>query len=188
MKDALFDRVQRQNSSVNNVIQWGEHLSVEHPVIDAQHKAIFDLGSDFYENWRSGASVDLLRPAVDKLGNLMHAHFTYEERVLTNICYSGLIEHAAEHRIMLDKLQIMQDYVYTFKLDQKVRRGSLQTPGWKIMELIFGFTVGHLMSSDMSYSLAIMASRNGMPKEELKGRESRFKPDRLGAGNVFGSD
>ncbi len=162
--NALFGRIQLQHLSVNNLIQWGDHLTVEHPAIDAQHKAIFDLGTRVYEKWRSGAGVDILRPAVDKLANLMAAHFSHEERVLAEIGYEDLKPHAAEHRVMLDELQVLHDRFHSFKDDHETRGGSVLAPGWLIMQCILGFTVGHVMSSDMSYCQALMAARDRAAK------------------------
>jgi len=77
---SLFGRMQLQHHSLSNLIQFGDHLYVEHPAIDAQHRAIFDLGTNVYQNWRCGGSIDVLRPALEKLTNLMQSHFSFEER------------------------------------------------------------------------------------------------------------
>ena len=160
--NALFGRIQMQHLSVNNLIQWGDHLSVEHPGIDAQHKAIFDLGTRVFENWRDGGSVDNLRPALDKLENLLKAHFSFEERLLADIGYEGLKQHAAEHRGMLDEMAILQERFQTFKDGHKSPAGSMLAPGWPVMQFILGFTIGHVMSSDMSYCRALIASRDDL--------------------------
>jgi len=157
---ALFGRIQMQHLAVNNLIQWGDHLSVEDAAIDTQHKAIFDLGTSVYESWRGGGRVDVLRPAVDKLAHLLPAHFAYEERLLAEIGYEGLDQHKAEHRGMLDELAVMQGRFHTFKNGHESPGGSLLAPGWSIMQFILAFTVGHVMSSDMSYARPLMASRN----------------------------
>lgn len=157
---ALFGRTQLQHLAISNLIQWGDHLSVEHPGIDAQHKAIFDLGAKVYEHWRGGGRVDTLRPAVDKLASLLQSHFAYEERLLAEIGYDGLAQHAAEHRSMLGELEIIQQHFNAFSDNQESTGGSLLAPGWPIMQFILGFTVGHVMSSDMSYCRTLIASRD----------------------------
>jgi hemerythrin-like metal-binding protein len=111
--NALFGRMQMQHFAVNNLIQWGDHLSVEDAAIDAQHKAIFDLGTSVYESWRGGGSIVTLRPAVDKLAHLLPAHFAYEERMLAEINYEDLDQHVAEHRGMLNELSVMRANVFT---------------------------------------------------------------------------
>ena len=160
---ALFGRMPMQHHALNNLIQWGDHLSVEHPGIDAQHKAIFDLGTKVYETWRAGGGVDVLRPAVDKLANLLPAHFAYEERLLAEIGYDGLDQHVAEHRSMLEDLAVMRERFQTLKDGHESPGGSVLAPGWAIMQFVLEFTVGHVMSSDMSYCRALVASRNVTP-------------------------
>lgn len=122
--NALFGRMQIQQYSINNLIQWGNHLSVEYPGIDGQHKAIFDLGTKVYESWRSGGGVDALRPAMDKLAHLLPAHFAYEERLLAEIGYADLDQHVAEHRSMLDELASVQERFQSFRDDRDSRGGS----------------------------------------------------------------
>ena len=156
---SLFGRIQLQCQSVSNLIQWGEHLSVEHPEIDSQHEAIFNLGTNVYENWRSGGSMAVLRPEVDRLANLLKAHFAYEERLLADICFVGLDEHVAEHRSMLDDMEAIKDRFHLVKNGVEVTGGSLLSPSWPIMQFLLGFTVGHVMSSDMAYYSALSASR-----------------------------
>ncbi|MBK6336760.1 MAG: hemerythrin family protein [Betaproteobacteria bacterium] len=161
-RNALFGRLQTQHLAVNNLIQWGDHLSVEDTAIDAQHKAIFDLGASVYESWRGGGGVEVLRPAVDKLANLLPAHFAFEERMLTDIGYEDLAQHMAEHRGMLDELGSMQERFHNFEDGHESPGGSLLAPGWPIMQFLLGFTVGHVMSSDMSYCQTLIASRAGV--------------------------
>lgn len=157
--NALFSRIQLQQFSVNHLIQWGDHLSVEHSGIDAQHKAIFDLGTRVYENWRAGGCVDVLHLAVDKLANLLEDHFFFEERLLVEIGYDGLDEHVAEHRNMLDEFVIMKQRIHAYQEGREASGGSLLAPGWPIMQLILGLTIGHVMSSDMAYCRVLVAGR-----------------------------
>jgi hemerythrin len=159
---ALFGRIPMQHHALNNLIQWGDHLSVEHPGIDAQHKAIFDLGTRVHETWRAGGRVDVLRLAVDKLVNLLPAHFSYEERLLADIGFDGLEQHIAEHRSMLNDLEVMRGRFHAVKDGHESPGGSVLAPGWSIMQFILGFTVGHVASSDMSYCRALVANRGAV--------------------------
>jgi hemerythrin len=157
---ALFGKAQLHHFSITNLIQWGEHLSVGHSGIDAQHKAIFDLGFKIYEHWRDGAGVGVLRPTVNKLEHLLRAHFSYEEKLLGEIAYKELGHHAAEHRSMLNDMERMQGRFNAFKDGQKSSGGSLLAPGWPVMQFVLEFSVGHVSTSDMSYCQALIASRN----------------------------
>jgi hemerythrin-like metal-binding protein len=164
VNNALFGRVQLQHFPITNLIQWGDHLCVEHSGIDAQHKEIFDSGVKVYERWRDGASVGVLRPTVDKLENLLRAHFSYEERLLAEIGYDGLAQHAAEHRRMLKDMEIMQGRFNTFQDGQKSSRDHLLAPGWPIMQFVLELSIGHLGTSDMSYCQALITRRDQAQK------------------------
>ena len=143
---------------MTNLIQWGDHFSVGIPEIDAQHKAIFDLGTRIYEKWRAGVGVVALRPFVDKLASLLPAHFSYEERRLAEAGYVDLDQHVAEHRSMLKDFAVIRERFHALDDGREVRGGSLLAPGWPIMQFFLEFTVGHVMNGDMSYSQALAGS------------------------------
>ena len=87
----------------------------------------------------------------------MHSHFAFEERVLHEIGYDDIENHAAEHRGMREELDQMHDRIHNFKESNRILGGSLMAPGWSIMQFILGFTVGHVAGSDMAYSRALVA-------------------------------
>ena len=155
----ISGQTQTQDKSINQLIQWGDHLSVGHPEIDAQHKEIYEFGAEIYESWRAGVRVGELRISADKLLKLLRAHFVYEERLLAGIGYSDLKQHVAEHRSMLKELQGMCEHFETLGDDDDSPGGSVMSPNWSVMRFILGFALGHVMTSDMSYSQTLIASR-----------------------------
>lgn len=161
MNNTLFGQNQLQGHSIKNLIQWGDHLSVDHPEIDAQHKALFDLGMSVYDNWQGGGSIDALRPTVASLDHLLKAHCAYEEKLLAEIGYYNLAEHAAEHHSLLKEMNAVTNELNRLDTYSKFTKGSLLAPGWPITQLILGFIVGHVSTSDMSYCRSINESRKG---------------------------
>ncbi len=147
-----------QDQSVNPLIQWGDHLSVGHPEIDAQHKEIYEFGAEIYESWREGVRVGELRIAADRLLKLLRAHFVFEERLLAGIGYGDLKQHVAEHRSMLKELKDMCEHFETLGDDDDSPGGSVLSPNWSVMRFILGFSLGHVMTSDMNYSKSLIAS------------------------------
>lgn len=145
-------RNQTQENSINHLLQWGDHLSVGHPDIDAQHKEIYDFGAEIYESWRDGVRVGELRVAVDKLLKLLREHFIFEERLLAGVGYRDLKQHVAEHRSMLKELQEMRNHFESLGDDDDSPGGSVLSPNWSVMRFILGFSLGHVMTSDMNYS------------------------------------
>jgi hemerythrin len=149
-----------QNQSINHLIQWGDHLSVGHPEIDAQHKEIYEFGAEIYESWRHGVRIGELRLSADKLFGLLRTHFVYEERLLAGIGYGDLKRHVAEHRSMLKELQDMREHFKTLIDDDDSLGGSVLSPNWSVMQFILAFALGHVMTSDMSYVQLLQASRS----------------------------
>ncbi|MCM8595254.1 bacteriohemerythrin [Accumulibacter sp.] len=150
-RDALSGRVQLQHLAIGSLIQWGDHLSVDHPGIDAQHRAIFDLGAGIYDHWREGRGIDELRPTVDRLAGLIEAHFAYEERLLAEVGYADLARHRAEHHSLLDDLAAIRERFARLTGNDVSPAGSLLAPGWPVMRFFLEFSVGHVTSSDLAY-------------------------------------
>ncbi|MER2507119.1 MAG: hemerythrin family protein [Azonexus sp.] len=90
------------DSSLRQLIAWGDHLKVDQAQIDAQHEEIFNLATHIAELWQKHADVGQVRSAAEKLARVLDAHFRYEERELARIGYPKLNEHRAEHKVMLD--------------------------------------------------------------------------------------
>ncbi|TRZ92380.1 MAG: hypothetical protein D4R84_12425 [Rhodocyclaceae bacterium] len=154
----ITGRTQMPDQTINHLIQWGDHLSVGHPEIDAQHKEIYEFGAEIYESWRNGVRVGELRVSTDRLFGLLRNHFVYEERLLAGIGYGDLKQHVAEHRAMLKELQDMREHFKTLSDDDDSPGGSVLSPNWSVMQFILAFALGHVMTSDMSYVQPLKAS------------------------------
>jgi hemerythrin-like metal-binding protein len=159
-----YGRTQQQLLSLTNLINWGNHFSVGHLGIDAQHKQIFDLGLSVYENWRDGRGIDMLHPKVEKLAGLLEAHFLYEEGILREIGYEDLDEHMDEHHGMLKEMETLKETVNERLLlleeGRMSRGGSMLAPAWPVMQFFMGFSIWHVNISDMRYYEVLTASRS----------------------------
>lgn len=155
----LFGPAQSYQRTADSPIEWGEHLSVHHPAIDAQHKAIFQLGTWIYDCWRQGAGVDVLRPALDQLAKLLETHFADEERLLAQIAYEGLELHAGKHRRMMSELKDIRERLQTPLDEDDGPRTPGLAAGWPVIKLILDFTIVHVMTDDLEYGKAMLASR-----------------------------
>ncbi len=151
---AFFGRVPMMQYSLKNLVQWGEHLSVDHPGIDAQHEVIFNLVGEVHDLWRCNASLIELSAVVDKLADVLGNHFRYEERMLGETDYPKLPEHAGEHRMMLEELETIRQRLSG---DGK----ALPEPGWVLLNFMLGVTVGHILSSDIDYCEYISENHAG---------------------------
>lgn len=132
--------------SVKQLIAWGDHLKVDQPQIDAQHEAIFHLAVEILDIWHMHGNLEPLKALCEKLAKVLEAHFRYEEGQLAAIGYTSLAEHAAEHEVMLNELQVIRDRL------GRMGRGTVQPePGFLVVNYILGVTIGHICHSDMDY-------------------------------------
>jgi hemerythrin len=131
---------------LRRLIAWGDHLKVDQPQIDAQHKAIFDIALEISDIWQRHGEVGELRAVAEKLGKVLEAHFHYEEQQLALIGYPKLAEHSDEHRVMLNELEALRERL------NGMRPGPIHSePGFVVLSYILGVTVGHISHSDMDY-------------------------------------
>jgi hemerythrin len=151
-RNGFFGRVPMMQYSLANLVQWGDHLSVDHPGIDAQHEGIFKLVGETHDLWRGNADIVKLRAVVDKLDNVLASHFGYEERMLAENAYPRLAEHAAEHNMMLQELSSIRE-----RMDGDSK--ALPEPGWVLLNFMLGVTIGHILSSDIDYCRHITENR-----------------------------
>lgn len=132
--------------SLKDLVSWSDDFKVDHPQIDAQHAAIFNIVGEVSALWHNHGSADELLAIVDKLGKVLEAHFRYEETVLADIAYPKLAEHKAEHALMLRELASIRDRVVGMRPGP-----AYPEPGWQVMNFMLGVTVGHIVHSDVDY-------------------------------------
>jgi hemerythrin len=147
------------DSSIRQLISWGEHLKVDQPSIDAQHEGIFNIALEIVDAWHKSGQIDHLKALAEKLDRVLSSHFLYEERQLEELCYPKLSEHKAEHQAMLDELSAIRR-----KLDQMASKTARMTPGFLVHNFILGVTIGHICHSDMDYCFYARKAAEGKEK------------------------
>lgn len=134
------------DSSLKQLIAWGDHLKVDQDQIDAQHEGIFNIAMEVADAWHQHRDLEHLKGLAEKLTRVLEAHFRYEEKQLAAVNYPLLAEHQAEHQVMLDELQLIRQ-----RLDTMGQTSAPRTPGFIVYNYILGITVGHIGHSDMAY-------------------------------------
>jgi len=134
------------DSSLKQLVSWGDHLKVDQAQIDAQHEGIFNIALEVADAWHRHGDLEHLKALAGKLSTVLEGHFRYEERQLEAIAYPKLEAHKAEHQVMLDELKIIRD-----RLDGMGHGTPQMAPGFIVYNYILGITVGHIGQSDMAY-------------------------------------
>lgn len=62
---AVFGRMSGMHgvtdSSLKQIVTWGDHLKVDQPQIDAQHEGIFNLAMEIADQWFSHGDLDRIK-------------------------------------------------------------------------------------------------------------------------------
>ena len=80
---------------------WSEHLSIDHAEIDQEHKYMIRLIDRLYNIPDNGRSLDEVEQLFGDLVDFMAIHFQHEERLMTEINYPKLSDHAKEHDCLI---------------------------------------------------------------------------------------
>lgn len=86
-------------------LQWSDDLAVGHPLIDAQHRSLFDRFGEFLAACGQRRGPDDLRELLGYLDGYVKEHFREEEDLMARHTYPEADRHRAEHRIFIEKLE-----------------------------------------------------------------------------------
>jgi diguanylate cyclase (GGDEF)-like protein/hemerythrin-like metal-binding protein/PAS domain S-box-containing protein len=90
-------------------LSWRDPYACGHPLIDAQHRALFDQANDLLAAMLSGCSADRIATSIDALGDDIVQHFRDEEAVLAECGFPGAAAHSAIHRELVDRVVAVVD-------------------------------------------------------------------------------
>jgi hemerythrin-like metal-binding protein len=148
------------DTSLKQLIAWGDHLKVDQAHIDAQHEAIFNIAVEVADTWHKHGNLTQLKILTEKLAKVLEAHFRYEEEQLEEVRYPKLEEHKSEHAMMLEELQTLRN-----RLEQMKSESAQMAPGFLLHNFVLGVTIGHICHSDMEY--CVFARKAAEDKENV---------------------
>jgi hemerythrin len=79
------------------MLVWKPSLAIGVPEVDAQHRALFERAASFEAAVAARAPNFRLEELFAYLAHYADAHFEAEERLMREVGYPGLPEHAKEH-------------------------------------------------------------------------------------------
>lgn len=84
--------------------KWRDEFSVHHPIIDEQHKMLFELTRKAYETTRNHTPTSEIKEIIAEFFDYMRNHFRDEERYMQAIGYPYLEEHKKFHRRIVEDM------------------------------------------------------------------------------------
>ncbi len=121
--------------------EWNESYSVNVKEIDAQHKKLFRMISDFYDSVKED-NKKAMALLLDSLTGYIMYHFEMEERYLEKCGYPDLESHKREHISFVEKV---------LDVNERFEAGRLVL-SFEITIFLKNWLVHHVMHSDKKYS------------------------------------
>lgn len=87
-----------------SLFEWKPLFSVNIQSLDDQHQRLIGYMNQFYENQRKGNLANA-KTSLTSLVTSTRAHFAAEEAMMAKYAYPDLIDHAAQHKKLLETVE-----------------------------------------------------------------------------------
>jgi hemerythrin len=87
-----------------SLVRWTSQLDIGQPLIDDEHKYLFDLINEFHEAYLTKQSRDQVMRVLNRLVEYAERHFKHEEDLMRDAGYPGLDEHRIKHEALFEKV------------------------------------------------------------------------------------
>ena len=124
-------------------MRWRKSYECGHPVIDDQHRALFDISNDLINSVllrRSKSDIELL---LRELVEHIRHHFSTEEEVLARTRYPLTAAHREIHRVLLARAG---------DLEERYRAGLLAV-GDLVGFISYEVISAHIVTEDLKFAL-----------------------------------
>src|ERR1017187_6626536 len=121
-----------------SLLKWNNGYSVYLPEIDAEHRAIFQLGDELHKAMLAGADVARLQPVLVNLLETAEQHFRHEERLMRAIHYTAFDWHKGQHDAVRKRSRA---------LAKRIAGGDPAAAG-ELLEFLAEWLRGHLGVAD----------------------------------------
>ncbi|MGL1956500.1 MAG: bacteriohemerythrin [Colwellia sp.] len=126
-----------QSNENGNTIQWIPAYSIGNKDIDDQHKMLFAMMNEFFQQEGKDAAIVLFQ----NLALYIDLHFEAEENLLRQINYPKTDEHIKIHRELSVKFKQIQVKLNNYDIDIQ----------HKIAIFLYKWLAKHILKSDMEY-------------------------------------
>lgn len=124
------------------LVTWLESYSVGNQKLDGQHQRILAMINALGEAMLAGNERAALMKIFSDLAGYAKTHFKFEESLLEEAGYPGLVEHRERH---VDLNRRLADYYRTFYTDRTPQTAA-------VMDFLQHWLFDHILEEDMRYS------------------------------------
>ena len=123
-------------------IVWKSQYETGIPIIDEQHRRLFEALDQVQEAVAQGSSRDELQDLVQALLAATREHFRTEEVIMAHHGFPDLLVHIREHEMLLEKLE---------DLNQRFQQ-SQDSMALLVTTFMGGWLRHHISEGDFSYA------------------------------------
>lgn len=129
-------------STPTEIFPWRESYSVQIPQIDVQHQRLVAMINELHSAMLAGNGNAALGRILDELVRYAQGHFAYEEAMLQQRGFAGLVEHRAEHQRLTGQVADLQAQFRSGKLAMTIQ----------VMQFLKEWLANHILTRDMQYA------------------------------------
>ena len=133
--------------------EWSSKIEVGLPMIDEQHRQLFDLAATFRGD---GDQIRVLK-SLAMLTEYVKVHFREEEEMMVSCHYPELEAHRRLHGEFRRML---------FELLENAKKMTLDEIAEEVKYLINGWFYNHILVADFDYVPSVKAASAPVPKAE----------------------
>lgn len=122
---------------------WKEEFTVNHPIMDDDHKKLVHMISVLYEAMKSGKSKEIIEQHLMSMDSYAKEHLQREEKYLMFINYPDYTMHKEQHQVFLQK-------VSEFTVNYKSGNTALAI---ELLPFLNQWFMNHIMKVDKKYAL-----------------------------------
>lgn len=128
-------------------VAWEKKFSVGIESMDDQHKVLFEIINDIYDNIGKKSNNEIIFDLLVKLRQYTVDHFTAEENHLETTGYPELDHQRKEHKVFIDKI---------VDLEKRYKEGKVILT-FEVTSFLKSWLVQHIEISDKKYGAFLAA-------------------------------
>lgn len=121
--------------------EWDDSIALGIPIIDGQHKALFDWVNTLDAAIKNGDGAEVVGEVIWNLITYVTEHFSEEERLMLSCNYPDLADHRKEHDQFVSRLREIQvSYINGHEM------------GESVLDFMVDWLVCHIKGTDQGYN------------------------------------
>jgi len=131
-------------------MKWNECYELHVPIIDKQHKELFNRLDILRESFKKGNTEVEIVNALKFLAGYVKHHFAAEEEVMRIIAYNGLAEHKILHT------ELVYSLVHTIEAIKKKQHLNV----YELEQFVREWICDHILKEDLKIKECIQEKKN----------------------------